>query len=102
MTFPTTLTICLEAIQGWCWVVSLSFATTPMASLEPYELFVHVLGDLPPPMRTFSITATTIDSVGKLKELIYAKTQNRFKDINAKDLVLWKVNPLCSSRRIMN
>jgi hypothetical protein len=75
-------------------------ATTTMAGLEPYELFVLVLGDSPPSMRTFSITAPASDSVGKLRELVLDEIQNRLKGIDAVDLVLWKVFQLCSFRCI--
>jgi hypothetical protein len=72
-----------------------------MADIEPYKLFVFILGGSLPLGHSFSITATASDSVGKLKELIYAEAQNSFKGIDAKDLTLWKVLCLCSFRRIM-
>jgi Crinkler effector protein N-terminal domain len=69
--------------------------------LEPYELFVLVLGDLPPSMHTFPMTLPASDSVGKLREQVCAQNQNSLKAIDAKELVLWKVLPLCSSHRII-
>jgi hypothetical protein len=62
-----------------------------MAGPEPYELFVHILGELPPSQHTFSISAAASDSVANLKRKVYGEKQNRFKSIDADDLVLWKV-----------
>jgi Crinkler effector protein N-terminal domain len=64
-----------------------------MASLE---IFVLVLGDFPASQRMFPITASTSDSVGHLRRLVHDTNQNRFKGIDARELVLWKVPPSCS------
>jgi hypothetical protein len=73
-----------------------------MADRKSYKLFVFILRDSQPSLPYFSIKATTSDSVGKLKELIYAKAQNTLEGIDANELVLWKVLQLCSFRRIMH
>jgi Crinkler effector protein N-terminal domain len=84
----------IAVVTGRWLVVSLSFATTTMAGLERWELFVHVLGDSPPSMHTFPIKVTTSDTVGNLRCRVFEKKHCRFKGIiDEDDLILWKVLP---------
>jgi Crinkler effector protein N-terminal domain len=71
-----------------------------MANLE---IFFFLLGDSSPSNDTFPITASPGDSVGELKDKVYALVQNSLhvKGIDARNLILWKVLPLCSFHRIM-
>jgi Crinkler effector protein N-terminal domain len=73
----------------------------PPTTMASFELCVHVLGDLPPSSHILPITATASDYVAKLEEQVYVKKRNRFKDIDADDLILWKVVPLHSCHRLM-
>jgi hypothetical protein len=65
---------------------------TTMANLE---IFVWVLGNFPASQRTFQITVPASESVGHLRDLVYGESQNTFKGIDVKQLILWKVLPFC-------
>jgi Crinkler effector protein N-terminal domain len=65
------------------------------------DLFAHILGDSPASEHTFSVTVKASDFVDTLRKEVYIAKQNRFKGIDASDLVLWKVLPLCSFRHIL-
>jgi hypothetical protein len=59
-------------------------------------IFFALLGDSSPSRNMFPIIASPGTSVGVLKELVYAKALNNLKGIDARNLILWKVLPLCS------
>jgi hypothetical protein len=69
-----------------------------MANLE---IFFFLLGDSSPFNNMFPIIASPGISVSELKDEVYAKKQNGLKGIDASDLCLWKVLPLCFFHRIM-
>jgi hypothetical protein len=72
-----------------------------MADHEPYKLFVFILGESSPSDNMFGITAEANISVSELRRRIYTETQHSLEGVNAKDLALWKVLPLCSFPFVM-
>jgi len=66
------------------------------------DLFVFLLGDSSPSMHMFPITASADISVDALKNRVYAKVQKGLEDVNAKNLILWKVLlQLCSFTSVL-
>jgi hypothetical protein len=88
----------IVAALGIAGYIIVQPSRTSVRQRADLELFALVLGDAPPLKRVFSITAKASDSVAKLRKLVYEQKKNRFKGIDASDLVLWKVLPLCDFR----